>query len=152
MKGPSSHLYLVILGIVLASSVSCKGGADKKGMQAAASDSTPAPADTGSSTAAPAAAATATATATTTAASSDKPKSKTAPAVDSTVKATWDSTQKGPTGATALLGQSQPAAKGPVLVIPDGATAECNDSTYSLSSDKAFACKGHGGVMKWIKP
>lgn len=152
MKGPSSHLYLVVLGLVLAASLSCQGGADKQETQAAAAESKPAPADTGSSAMAPAAAATATATATTTAkGSSEKPKSKT-PAVDSTVRATWDSANKGPTGATALLGQSQPAAKGPVLVIPGGATAECNDSTYSLSSDKAFACKGHGGVMKWIKP
>jgi uncharacterized protein DUF3761 len=148
MKGPSARLYLVILGLALAASVSCKGGADKQPSQTAASESTPAPADTGSSNAAPAAAVTATATAS---ASSEKPKSKT-PTEDSTVRATVDTARKGPTGATALLGQSPPPATPPALIIPDGATAECNDSTYSLSADKAFACKGHGGVMKWIKP
>ena len=150
MKGPSSHLYLV-LGLVFAASVSCKGGEDKQGMQAAAADSTPAPADTGSGmSAAPSAAATATATTAATA-STEKPKSKTAPTVDSTVKATVDTANKGPTGEAALLGQAPPAAKPPVPIIPSGATAECHDSTYSMSADKTFACKGHGGVMKWLK-
>ena len=149
MKGPSSQLYLV-LGLVLAASVSCKSGADKQATQATASESQPAPADTGSSATAPAAAATVAATATTTP-SSEKPKSKTAPAVDSTVKATVDTAHKGPTSETALLGQTPPAAKPPVPMIPGGATAECHDSTYSMSQDKTFACKGHGGVMKWLK-
>ena len=49
-----------------------------------------------------------------------------------------------------LLGKPAPAAKGPV--IPAGATAECNDSSYSMSHDKALTCKGHGGVRHWLKP
>ena len=150
MKGPNSHLHLLILGFALAAFVSCKGG-EKVG-QTAASESKPAPTGGDAGTAAPAAAATATATAT---ATNAKPKDKSAPTevVDATVKAAIDTAHKGPTGEAALLGKPAPAAKGPPApVIPSGATAECHDSTYSLSQDKSMTCKGHGGVMHWLKP
>lgn len=141
MKGPSSHLQVLILGLALAAFVSCKGG--EKAAQTNASESKPAPAP------APAAAATATTTAEATTA---EPKNKVAPAeaVDATVKVAVDTGQKGPSGEAALLGKPAPAAKGPV--IPAGATAECNDSSYSMSHDKALTCKGHGGVRHWLKP
>lgn len=141
MKGPSSHLQVLILGLALAAFVSCKGG--EKAAQTNASESKPAPAP------APAAAATATTTAEATTA---EPKNKVAAAeaVDATVKVAVDTGQKGPSGEAALLGKPAPAAKGPV--IPAGATAECNDSSYSMSHDKALTCKGHGGVRHWLKP
>ena len=139
MKGPSSHLHVLILGLALTAFVSCKGG--EKPAQTSASESKPAPA--------PAAAATATTTAQATTA---EPKNKVAPAeaVDATVNAVIDSGQKGPNGEAALLGKPAPAAKGPA--IPAGATAECNDSTYSMSHDKSITCKGHSGVRHWLKP
>ena len=141
MKGPRSPLHVLILGLALAAFVSCKGG--EKAAQTSASESTPAPAP------APAAAATATTTAETTTA---EPKNKVAPAeaVDATVKAAVDTGQMGPSGEAALLGKPAPAAKGPV--IPPGATAECNDSSYSMSHDKSMTCKGHSGVRHWLKP
>jgi Protein of unknown function (DUF3761) len=141
MKGPSSHLHVLILGLALAAFVSCKGG--EKAAQTSASESKPAPAP------APAAAATATTTAEATTA---EPKNKVAPAeaVDATVKAVVDTGQKGPSGEAALLGKPVPAAKGPA--IPVGATAECNDSSYSMSHDKSMTCKGHSGVRHWLKP
>jgi hypothetical protein len=141
MKGPSSHLQVLILGLALAAFVSCKGG--EKAAQTSASESKPAPAP------APAAAATATTTAEATTA---EPKNKVAPAeaVDATVKVAVDTGQKGPSGEAALLGKPAPAAKGPV--IPAGATAECNDSSYSMSHDKSMTCKGHSGVRHWLKP
>jgi hypothetical protein len=139
MKGPSSHLHVLILGLALAAFVSCKGG--EKAAQTSASASKPAPA--------PAAAATATTTAEATTA---EPKNKVAPAeaVDATVKPAVDTGQKGPSGEAALLGKPVPAAKGPA--IPVGATAECNDSSYSMSHDKSMTCKGHSGVRHWLKP
>jgi len=70
--------------------------------------------------------------------------------VDATVRPAVDTTKKGPSGEAALLGKPAPTAKGPVL--PMGATAECNDSSYSMSHDKALTCKGHGGVRHWLKP
>jgi hypothetical protein len=143
MKGPSSHLQVLILGLALAAFVSCKGE-DKVG-KTSASESKPAP----DPAPAPAAAATATTTAEATTA---EPKNKVAPAeaVDATVKVAVDTGQKGPSGEAALLGKPAPAAKGPV--IPAGATAECNDSSYSMSHDKSMTCKGHSGVRHWLKP
>lgn len=32
---------------------------------------------------------------------------------------------------------------------PKGAAAKCTDGTYSMSSDAAGTCSGHGGVKKW---
>ena len=149
MKGPSSHLNLFILGFALAAFVSCKGG-EKVG-QTAASESKPAPTDGDAGMAAPAAAATATTTAKATTA---KPTDKTAPteAVDATVKATIDTAHQGPNGEAALLGKPAAPKGPPAPVIPAGATAECHDSTYSLSHDKSMTCKGHGGVTHWLKP
>ena len=106
MKGPSSHLHVLILGLALATVVSCKGG-EKVG-QTGAPASKPAPAP------APTAAATATTTAEATTA---EPKNKVAPAevVDATVRPAVDTTKKGPSGEAALLGKPAPTAKGPVL-------------------------------------
>ncbi len=143
MKGPSSHLHVLILGLALAAFVSCKGGEKVGQTDAPASKPAPAP------TPAPAAAATATTTAEATTA---EPKNKVAPAeaVDATVRPAVDTGQKGPSGEAALLGKPAPTAKGPV--IPVGATAECNDSSYSMSHDKSMTCKGHSGVRHWLKP
>jgi hypothetical protein len=142
MKGPSSHLHVLILGLALATVVSCKGG-DKVG-QTGDSASKPAPA--------PAPAPAAAAATTTAEATTAEPKNKVAPAeaVDATVRPADDTTKKGPSGEAALLGKPAPTAKGPV--IPAGATAECNDSSYSMSHDKSMTCKGHSGVRHWLKP
>lgn len=32
---------------------------------------------------------------------------------------------------------------------PDGATARCNDGTYSYSQNRRGTCSGHGGVDEW---
>src|SRR5947209_3723611 len=34
--------------------------------------------------------------------------------------------------------------------IPDRATAQCADSTWSLAKSEKGACSSHGGVRKWI--
>jgi hypothetical protein len=33
---------------------------------------------------------------------------------------------------------------------PAGATAECQDHTWSLSRHRANTCSGHGGVLRWL--
>jgi uncharacterized protein YgiM (DUF1202 family) len=34
---------------------------------------------------------------------------------------------------------------------PEGATAQCNDGTYSFSQSRRGTCSHHGGVKKWLK-
>ncbi|MGI9080372.1 MAG: DUF3761 domain-containing protein [Acidimicrobiales bacterium] len=33
---------------------------------------------------------------------------------------------------------------------PSGATAQCNDGTYSMSQHRSGTCSGHGGVERWL--
>ncbi|NLE79257.1 MAG: DUF3761 domain-containing protein [Rhodococcus sp.] len=33
---------------------------------------------------------------------------------------------------------------------PAGATAHCNDGTYSYSQNRRGTCSGHGGVAEWL--
>ncbi|MEU7764837.1 DUF3761 domain-containing protein [Nocardia sp. NPDC049190] len=33
---------------------------------------------------------------------------------------------------------------------PDGATAQCNDGTYSSSRHRSGTCSHHGGVARWL--
>jgi tetratricopeptide (TPR) repeat protein len=42
---------------------------------------------------------------------------------------------------------SKPKAKAP----PAGATAECEDNTFSYSSHRRGACSNHGGVKRWLR-
>jgi hypothetical protein len=34
--------------------------------------------------------------------------------------------------------------------VPDGATAICNDGTYSFSQSRRGTCSHHGGVRQWL--
>jgi len=34
--------------------------------------------------------------------------------------------------------------------VPTGATAECEDGTYSFSESRSGTCSSHGGVAKWL--
>jgi hypothetical protein len=34
---------------------------------------------------------------------------------------------------------------------PAGATAECEDGTYSFSESRSGTCSHHGGVKRWLK-
>jgi outer membrane biosynthesis protein TonB len=34
--------------------------------------------------------------------------------------------------------------------VPAGATAQCNDGTYSFSQHHSGTCSGHGGVANWL--
>lgn len=34
--------------------------------------------------------------------------------------------------------------------VPEGATAECNDGTYSFSQNRRGTCSHHGGVARWL--
>ena len=35
--------------------------------------------------------------------------------------------------------------------VPDGATAECRDGTYSFSANHRGTCSHHGGVKRWLR-
>jgi len=34
--------------------------------------------------------------------------------------------------------------------VPDGASAQCRDGTYSFSQHRSGTCSHHGGVSKWL--
>src|ERR1700736_6295369 len=34
--------------------------------------------------------------------------------------------------------------------VPQGATAQCRDGTYSFSTHRQGTCSGHGGVSQWL--
>jgi hypothetical protein len=36
--------------------------------------------------------------------------------------------------------------------IPRGATAKCNDNSFSFVQDRKTICAGHGGVLKHLNP
>jgi len=38
----------------------------------------------------------------------------------------------------------------PAEAAPQGATAKCNDGTYSISKTKADTCSDHNGVDRWL--
>ena len=51
-------------------------------------------------------------------------------------------------GACVLVGVALAAA--PVRAAPPGATARCNDGTYSYSQHRSGTCSHHGGVATWL--
>lgn len=34
--------------------------------------------------------------------------------------------------------------------VPEGATAQCSDGTYSFSQHRSGTCSNHGGVANWL--
>lgn len=41
-------------------------------------------------------------------------------------------------------------AKSITGVVPDGASAQCRDGTYSFSQHRRGTCSHHGGVASWL--
>jgi hypothetical protein len=35
--------------------------------------------------------------------------------------------------------------------VPAGASAQCQDGTYSFSENRRGTCSGHGGVTQWLR-
>ena len=46
---------------------------------------------------------------------------------------------------------AKPKTEAPPSAAPTGATAECNDGTFSKSASHRGACARHGGVKRWLK-
>jgi hypothetical protein len=68
-------------------------------------------------------------------------------------------------GTQATPGSSAPANSGQanahgswrkikvkVVSPPEGATAQCQDRSYSFSQHVSGTCANHGGVKQWLKP
>jgi hypothetical protein len=53
--------------------------------------------------------------------------------------------------ALVALGAAGVLATG-VFAAPPGATARCNDATYSYSQSRSGTCSHHGGVAQWLTP
>jgi hypothetical protein len=50
-------------------------------------------------------------------------------------------------------GVKRSGKSGPVRAseVPEGATAECRDGTYSFSQNRRGTCSHHGGVKRWLR-
>ncbi|MBT2187206.1 DUF3761 domain-containing protein [Sphingobium nicotianae] len=68
-------------------------------------------------------------------------------------KAACKGVASAPAPAASKPAAPRPAAtsKRAVAVGPAGATAQCNDGTYSQAATHAGACSHHGGVKTWYK-
>jgi hypothetical protein len=55
-------------------------------------------------------------------------------------------------GIAGFLAAGVLAAPGAVRDAPPGATALCNDGTYSFSQTRSGTCSHHGGVAQWLTP
>jgi hypothetical protein len=51
---------------------------------------------------------------------------------------------------SAVLGVGGFAASAAITTAPPGATALCNDGSYSFSKTHSGTCSHHGGVAKWL--
>jgi hypothetical protein len=84
------------------------------------------------------------------AAIADSPKALPAPVAaqpaDAPKPVIEDRNQKKP--ATSLRAPAPPKP----AEIPRGATARCNDNTYSFAKDRKALCAGHGGVLRALNP
>jgi Protein of unknown function (DUF3761) len=54
--------------------------------------------------------------------------------------------------AAGFLAAGVLAAPATVRDAPPGATARCNDGTYSFSQTRSGTCSHHGGVAQWLTP
>jgi Protein of unknown function (DUF3761) len=66
--------------------------------------------------------------------------------------ATWFGESTTSTPATSNSRAATPARRSgtPVSGAPNGATAQCQDGSYSTAQSRQGACSGHGGVATWL--
>jgi hypothetical protein len=66
--------------------------------------------------------------------------------------ATWFGESDTSTPETSNSRAATPARRSgtPVSAAPNGATAQCQDGSYSVAQSRQGACSGHGGVATWL--
>lgn len=71
---------------------------------------------------------------------------------DTTAKAKPDQSQIKCSGNGTYVNSKGQTVKRPenCSAPPQGATAQCRDSTYSFSQSRRGTCSHHGGVAKWL--
>ncbi|HJQ70533.1 MAG TPA: DUF3761 domain-containing protein [Blastocatellia bacterium] len=64
----------------------------------------------------------------------------------------YDSSSRIPS-RTSRGGSNSGGRSGPVRAseVPEGATAECRDGTFSFSQSRRGTCSHHGGVKRWLR-
>jgi hypothetical protein len=81
------------------------------------------------------------------------PQAQPKPAPSPTPKATAPATTPGPCAADYYRNSNGVCVHRPVKTqgsVPQGATAQCRDGSYSFSQHRSGTCSHHGGVAKWL--
>lgn len=81
------------------------------------------------------------------------PQAQPNPSPSPTPKATAPATSPGPCSADYYRNSNGVCVHRPVRSngsVPQGATAQCRDGSYSFSQHKRGTCSHHGGVAKWL--
>ncbi len=81
------------------------------------------------------------------------PQAQPRPAPTPTPQATAPATTSGPCAADYYRNTDGVCVHRPVKSngsVPQGATAQCRDGSYSFSQHRRGTCSHHGGVLKWL--
>jgi len=83
-----------------------------------------------------------------------QPKPSPTPATQGTNKADQPATRFGPCATDYYRNSNGVCVHRPTKTqttsVPDGATAQCRDGSYSFSQHRGGTCSHHGGVAKWF--
>lgn len=81
-------------------------------------------------------------------------KTSPTPGPQATKKADPPATTSGPCAADYYRNSNGVCVHRPVKTqdasVPNGATAQCRDGSYSFSQHRRGTCSHHGGVAKWL--
>jgi hypothetical protein len=82
------------------------------------------------------------------------PQAQPKPTPSATPQATAPATTPGPCSADYYRNSDGVCVHRPVnaqgSAVPQGATAQCRDGSYSFSQHRRGTCSHHGGVAKWL--
>ena len=82
------------------------------------------------------------------------PQAQPRPTPSLTPQATGQATTPGPCAADYYRNSNGVCVHRPVktqgAAVPQGATAQCGDGSYSFSQHRQGTCSHHGGVAKWL--
>jgi hypothetical protein len=82
------------------------------------------------------------------------PQAQPKPSPSPTPQASAPATTPGPCSADYYRNSNGVCVHRPVKskgsAVPQGATAQCRDGSYSFSQHRSGTCSHHGGVAKWL--